>query len=157
MTECFNKNTIDSYRVRSNNAISLLYETYDVVKSWCKHRIKSFDTVKYVIEECICAIDKATCLAFENCPKELLLKELEDFKKSGSSDYVVVNRLLYYVDSCIEENNKEYLNRLFLHTRRLLTNEEEIKEGDIQSLLESLDRDVTEFACELIRVGYSKI
>ena len=157
MTECFNKNTIDSYRVRSNNVISLLFEAYDVVKSWCKHRIKSFDTVKHVLDECICAIDNATCLTFENCPKELLLKELEEFKNSGSSDYVIVNRLLYYVESCIEENNKKYLNKLFLHTKELLTNEEEITESNIQTRLESLDRDITEFACELIRVGYSKI
>ena len=157
ITECFNKNTIDSYRVRSNNTITLLYESRDVIKSWCKHRIKSFETVKYVLEESTYAINKSTCLTFDNCPKELLIKEIEEYKKTESFDNVKASHLLYYIELCIEENASGYLNRLFTSIRQLLAVEGELDDKTFQSQLEKIDRNVTELACELIRVGYSKI
>ena len=76
MTECYNKNTIDSYRVRSNNVITLLYETRDVVIAWNKHRVKKFETVVYVLEETLLAIKRSSCLLFNNCPKEILIEQI---------------------------------------------------------------------------------
>ena len=156
ITECFNKNTIDSYRVRSNNAITLLYETRDVIDNWCKHRIKSFETVKYVLEECDTTVSKASCLTFENCPKDLLSNTLREYKQSDGRNYIDASHLLYYIDLCIEENSNSYLKRLFDSLKEILVSNE-LKEENQQSLFEVTDRQITELACELIRLGYSKI
>ena len=157
MTECYNKNTIDSYRVRSNNVITLLYETRDVVIAWNKHRVKKFETVVYVLEETLLAIKRSSCLLFNNCPKEILIEQIEEYKRCGQENNHKTNLFLFYIDSCIEDNNNNYLSNLFSYLKGLIFLEEEISKSNIQQKLNELDCVITELACELIRLGYSKI
>lgn len=62
--ELFHKNTLDSYRVRSHNAFSLLKELKELIIGWKRNRIKQFETVQLCIQETKDSISQDECLDF---------------------------------------------------------------------------------------------
>lgn len=68
MTEILHKDTLDSYRVKANNVMSLLIEFRGVLENWISGNIKNYQTVSYCVAECIDLIKKDTCLDFSFYP-----------------------------------------------------------------------------------------
>lgn len=158
MTELYNKATLDSYRVRSNNAMTLLYELRNVVDKWHKGNVKRFDTVKYCLTETLQELKDDTCIDTDFLP----LSVFEDMAKSYIARESVGNppkdeqdalRLIYYINKYIEFNEQRYVSNLISVIESYIFGEEEIDLSE----LSKLDKVLTAFGGELIRIGYSKI
>ena len=58
MVELLDKHTLDSYRVRTNNSMTILKELRYVLVSWVDGNVKRFETVEFCINECKALINK---------------------------------------------------------------------------------------------------
>lgn len=57
MAEIMHKDTLDSYRVRANNAHTILRELSYVLEGWLAGNVKRFETVGLCIDEAINLIE----------------------------------------------------------------------------------------------------
>ncbi len=163
MVELFDRNTIDSYRVRAHNAISILQELETVLKGWIDYKVKRSETVLFCIEECISIIMERNedLLDWSFYSSELFKQEMESFEKSikqtrEKRDIQLTKQLLFYVRQCRECNEGVYLKKLLTAIKKKLFTEEIIDEEQFSPWLQDLDAKLSSFATELIRVGYSK-
>ena len=86
MTEILHKDTLDSYRVKANNVMSLLIEFRGVLENWTLGNIKNYQTVSYCLEECADLIKKDTCLDFSFYDKDLFIEEFSIYDKEQRAD-----------------------------------------------------------------------
>jgi hypothetical protein len=157
IVELFHKDTIDSYRVRSHNAFSLLKELYDLVCGWKDNRIKQFETVQLCIEENVDALKMDTCLDYSFYDKKNFIEELETYSKNGENNLILSSRILIILNKCISFNEDKYLNTLFTQIEEKLFTDIEYDEKNIMPTIKNLDYNTLSLACELIHIGYSKI
>ena len=160
MTEILHKDTLDSYRVKANNVMSLLIEFRGVLENWISGNIKNYQTVSYCVAECIDLIKKDTCLDFSFYDKELFIEELTSFDKAQQNDkknlISEAIRLKTYVEMCISVNKTIYLESLLNKIRQFLFVEETIDDAKFSPTLQEFDTYISSFACELLRKGFSK-
>lgn len=160
MTEILHKDTLDSYRVKANNVMSLLIEFRGVLENWISGNIKNYQTVSYCVAECIDLIKKDTCLDFSFYDKELFIEELTSFDKAQQNDKKILIseaiRLKTYVEMCISVNKTIYLESLLNKIRQFLFIEETIDDAKFSPTLQEFDTYISSFACELLRKGFSK-
>lgn len=90
MAEIMHKDTLDSYRVRANNAHTILKELSYVMEEWIAGNIKRFETVELCIDETISLIEKDNSLVFSNYTKELFIKDLK-----GISRYLRIRKIYH--------------------------------------------------------------
>ena len=100
MAEIMHKDTLDSYRVRANNAHTILKELGYVMEGWIAGNIKRFETVELCINETIALVEKDNCLVFTKYAKELFLNDLDEYnKKSKNNNYLPLvdetNKVIY--------------------------------------------------------------
>lgn len=162
MPEILHKDTLDSFRVRTNNSMTILKELKSVLENWINGNIKHYMTVEYCVEECLSLIQNDDCLDYSFYDKDLFVKEIENFKtkqngKKQEICYIESKRLLYFINLCIESNSNQYLNNLVDSIETQLTNSETISDSDFIPTLDILDKTISAFACELLRKGYSKV
>ena len=81
MAEINHKDTIDSFRVRSNNVFTLLKECLEVIEGWKNANVKMFETVEYCVDELVDAVEKDSYLLYEEYSKENFLKDLKEYNK----------------------------------------------------------------------------
>ena len=95
MAEIMHKDTLDSYRVRANNAHTILKELGYVMEGWIAGNIKRFETVELCINETISLVEKDNCLVFTNYSKELFLNDLDEYNKKSKNNLLaeLKNRL----------------------------------------------------------------
>ncbi len=85
MVDLYNRLTLDTFRVRSNNCLSLLMELRDVIDSWAKGNVKRCQTVEACVDETKSALEKKIekknicCLNFSLCPLQTLLEQLDKY------------------------------------------------------------------------------
>lgn len=160
MTEILHKDTLDSYRVRTNNIMSLLIEFRGVLENWILGNIKNYQTVSYCVEECIDLIKKDTCLDFSFYDKELFIEEFTSYNKAQSDKKNILvpeaMKLKAYVEICISVNKTIYLEKLLDKIKHQLFIEETIDEDKFSPTLQEFDAYISSFACELLRKGFSK-
>lgn len=162
MSEILHKDTLDSFRVRTNNSMTILIELKNVLENWINGNIKHYQTVEYCVNECFSLIKDDECLDFSFYDKDLFKQEIEHFKveQNKSSKYICffeAKRLLYYLELCIASNKDCYLTNLVKSIENQFNTSVPISESDIIPTLEKLDKTISAFACELLRRGYSKV
>lgn len=155
--ELFHKNTLDSYRVRSHNAFSLLKELKELIIGWKRNRIKQFETVQLCIQETKDSISQDECLDFSFYSKNLFLLDLEEYAKSGEKDLLRSNKILFTIEKAITHNADKYLPNLLHSIEEVIFNEEEFNKEQFIPTIQTLDNNITALCCELIHRGYSKI
>lgn len=160
MTEILHKDTLDSYRVKANNVMSLLIEFRGVLENWTLGNIKNYQTVSYCLEECTDLIKKDTCLDFSFYGKDLFIEEFSIYDKEQRADKNILvsatMKLKTYVEMCISINKTIYLERLLDKIRQQLFFEGTIDDTNFSPTLREFDAYVSSFACELLRKGFSK-
>ena len=160
MTEILHKDTLDSYRVKANNVMSLLIEFRGVLENWTLGNIKNYQTVSYCLEECTDLIKKDTCLDFSFYDKDLFIEEISIYDKEQRADKNILvsatMKLKTYVEMCISINKTIYLKRLLEEIRKQLFFEGTIDDTNFSPTLREFDAYVSSFACELLRKGFSK-
>jgi len=160
MTEILHKDTLDSYRVKTNNVMSLLIEFRGVLENWTLGNIKNYQTVSYCLEECIDLIKKDTCLDFSFYDKDLFIEEFSIYNKEQRVDKNILvaatMKLKTYVEMCISINKTIYLERLLDKIEQQLFFEGTIDDTMFSPTLREFDAYVSSFACELLRKGFSK-
>ena len=162
MSEILHKDTLDSFRVRTNNAMTILNELKGVLENWMNGNIKHYSTVEYCADECLSLIKSDDCLDYSFYNKQLFNQEIENFKKAQNTKkqeicYIESKRLLYFINLCIESNNNLYLNNLIRSIETQLTISATIQDSDFIPTLDRLDNTISALACELLRKGYSKV
>ena len=161
MAEIMHKDTLDSYRVRANNAHTILKELSYVLEEWIAGNIKRFETVELCIDETISLIEKDNSLVFPNYTKELFIKDLKGYVKvsKDKKDLPLIentNKLIYLVNECLITNDGVFLSRLIEKIEEQVTIDEEIEDNLFTPKLREFDNLLSSFACELLTIGYSK-
>lgn len=161
MAEIMHKDTLDSYRVRANNAHTILKELSYVMEGWIAGNIKRFETVELCIDETISLIEKDNSLVFSNYTKELFIKDLKGYVKvsKDKKDLPLIentNKLIYLVNECLITNDGVFLSRLIEKIEEQVTIDEEIEDNLFTPKLREFDNLLSSFACELLTIGYSK-
>lgn len=83
MVEINDKWTLDSYRIRSNNVMSLLIELDILCEGWLQKRIKSFDTVINTVKELSSALKHDNCLDLTFYPINALINLFNEYSQKG--------------------------------------------------------------------------
>ena len=157
LVELYDWGSIDSYRVRCHNALSLIMELRDVTDGWVKGNIIDFNRVVLCANETIEEVKKDVALDFLYYDKDLFI---DDIKSLASSDknknHEICNRVVYLLDRCIEENEKSYIDTLYYNISLIIDRDEELAAEDFKPVADELNRLVTALACALINEGYSQ-
>lgn len=161
MTEIMHKDTLDSYRVRVNNAHTILRELSYVLEEWIVGSIKRFETVELCIDEVIDLINEDTCLEFPNYTKALFIEDLKAYVKVSKDKKDVpyeeaTSKVIYLVDECLNTNDGKFLSHLIEKIEAQVTMEGEVEDKLFSPSLRKFDELLSSFACELLTKGYSK-
>ena len=157
MVELYDWNSIDSYRVRCHNALSLIKELREVTDGWVKGNIIDFARVCLCAKETIEAIKDDTAIDYSFYGKDLIVKDLEELESSNKDkNHDICNRVVYTLDRCIEVNRNTYIDTLYNSINSILDSDEVIKDEDFKPVSDNLNRLVTALACALINEGYSQ-
>ena len=145
--EIFHTNTIDSYRARMHNSLTILQELVLVLKDVRENKIKDFDkTVVPVIEEAKTLIKKDSFLSFGKIGYSYLIQLLDNTKKDIFID-------LLYTCQVIVDDNKNYLENVYKATEKEIKSLESIRNFHEFS---RLDKMINSMATGLVAKGYSK-
>lgn len=161
MVELLHEDTLDSYRVRVNNAMTILIELNGVLGNWLNGNIKRYETVDYCLQECKSLVECDDCINYDEIEmsKDILNQQIENFvstNKNGLINTVETMKLQFMVQKCILFNKDNYLNKLLGKIREEINITEDIPEEGFIPKLTKLDNYISAFACELLRLGYSK-
>lgn len=163
MVEMMHKDTLDSYRVRTNNVMSILKELSEVLRNWRDGNIKRFITVQSCIEECITLLQEDDGLVYPEYTKNLFLADLNTFiSNSNDSKHKDIplkdesNALIYFIEECISQNQKKYLFKLIEKIKSFVFTKYEYDNNDFMPRLTAFYKILNAFGCELINKGYSK-
>lgn len=158
--ELLHKETLDTYRVRNNNVFTSLIETRDIICRCSEMKVKTFETVKYLALETIELLKADTCIQFQLYSKELLVSEIEEFiKKSGDklpTKFPDVERILFCLNKCIDQNAELYLPKLLGELDSLLGQASVWADDQMIVNISKLNSVICALCVQLIYEGYSK-
>lgn len=162
MVELLDKHTLDSYRVRTNNSMTILKELRYVLVSWVDGNVKRFETVEFCINECKALINKDDFVAKSIIDKSVFIKSLDCYlanskKKKDEPLVDETNKMIYWVDELYECNDNGYLLKLLDDIQSTVLDDQVINDDEFLPKLKKLDFTLSSFACELLRIGYSKV
>lgn len=157
LVELYDWGSIDSYRVRCHNALSLIMELRDVTDGWVKGNIIDFNRVVLCANETIEEVKKDVALDFLYYDKDLFMNDIKSLASSDKNkNHEICNRVVYLLDRCIEENEKSYIDTLYYNISLIIDRDEELAVEDFKPVADELNRLVTALACALINEGYSQ-
>lgn len=118
MVEALHKDTLDSFRVRTNNVISILHELSQILDGWLEGNIKRLETVDFCIKEAKELINKDECIVFSFLNKQVLMEELDSYiansrQKKNEADIAGTKQLLFLIDTIYSSNNLIYLKKMY--------------------------------------------
>lgn len=153
--EKLNKNTLDSYRVRVNNTMTLLCELQNVTNLHLEKRVKRFATVKSCAEELLDMIKSKYCfIDFGYYGKGVFINALAEFVKKGDEPTPGdIKPMLYMLDSIISCNNT-YLDDIYSRIYSIINND--IDDASVLDTFEHIDFLTKELSCQLLHIGFSK-
>ena len=156
--EILHKETLDSYRVRNHNAFTSLLEVRGTIVRWNQMKVKTFETVRLLGEECVSLLSKDDALSFDFYDKENFIQELVDFLKSNAKSPTPIanGRILFCLNKCIEENKNSYLENLLGKILLKMEEGKSVADDDIVPFLGELDGYISAYCVQLIYSGYSK-
>lgn len=154
--ELLNRNTIDSYRVRCNNVLSLICELRDVIENWLKGYVQRFETVCLCAEETLAAMKEDDILDYSIYDKQLMIDDLTALLKADQKTRGELgNQTIYLLDKCICSNKNTYLDRLYTAINEILEFNDDIKEEEFYHSAEKLNKLTGALACELLNERFS--
>lgn len=167
MVELYDRNTLDSYSVRTCNTMSMFCEMKEIICGWIIGNVKRGETVGLCVDECLKLMDDEEWMDFSFYDKVKLKTHLQDYSKSvkqvkdakdkKEKDYNEAQNTLHLVNLCIGKNDKLYLSNLLAAIRgELLTPKNDYDDNDFKPTMAKLDNKLTRIATELLRRGYSK-
>lgn len=154
LVELYDKNSLDSYRVRSHNSLSAILELISVCEGWKDYRIKSFDTVLGSIEEVEILLKKEKCISYSTIPEVVINDLFASFKKSKARDQV--GKVVFALEKLYDENKEQYLQLLIQKIESYINIDDVHDDNQYTPLFDDFDLAIGSFACELINKGYSK-
>lgn len=160
MLELFHKETLDTYRVRNNNVFTSLIETREIIQRCREMKVKTFETVKALAEETIDLLQEDICLRFQLYSRELLIEEIKFFLNNNSNKLPTkipdVDRVLFCLDKCIEENKGCYLVNLISSMDSMLWECSGWSRDAMPDKVGKLDLVVRDLCVQMLYEGYSK-
>lgn len=158
LIEILHKETVDSYRQRCHNAYTSLIELRDVVERWKEFKVKTFDTVRILGEECVDLLKTDDCLVFDVFSKDLLLQEIGVLLKSTEKhpNNKIDSRVLFCLNQCIDRNRNCYLKNLILNLKAIIFQDNEIPDDQTITTLERIDKYLSAICVQLVFEGYTK-
>ena len=157
LVELYDWGSIDSYRVRCHNALSLIMELRDVTDGWVKGNIIDFHRVKLCAQETIEEVENDTAINFSYYDKKLFIDDISSLTSSDKNCYFeICNRVVYLLDRCLEENEKSYIDMLYYNIHLIIDRDDELPSTSFKQVTDDLNKQVTALACALINEGYSQ-
>lgn len=163
-TELFHKDSLDSYRVRYHNTLSIFKELKDLIEGWQNKNIKRAETLQYCIKEVISIINQDLVFDFSICSKSRFIDILEQFSRELNDANTKKDRqtslkgthLIYLLNKYISLNQPKYLNLLWGDIESALFRSGDFPDNDIVPTLDKLDKVIVSLAREILNRGYSK-
>lgn len=167
MVELYDRNTLDSYSVRTCNTMSIFCEMREIINGWIIGNVKRGETVGLCIDECLGLMDNEEWMDFSFYDKVKFktyleayaksVKQVKDTKDKKEKDYNEAQYTLHLVNLCISRNDKQYLSTLLAAVRvDLLTPKNDYNDNEFKTTIARLDNKLTRIGTELLRRGYSK-
>lgn len=164
LTELFHKDSLDSYRVRHHNTLSILKELRALIEGWQNKNIKRPETVQYCIDEVINIINQDNVFNFSICSKNRFIEILKQFSnelkdvnsKKDKQPSLRSTHLIYLLNKYISQNNTSYIISLWDSIESVLFNSGSFDEKDFMPTLGDLDILIASLAREILNRGYSK-
>ena len=157
MIELFKKDTIDSYRVRCHNSLSLLEEAIYLIQSWNENKIKLFETIKICLDELLDTIKNDECIDFSFYDNQLFINEINEYIKTEGKETSKANYLTYVLNRCLEHNRPKYIRLSFQKIEDIIFKRGRFRKENLTPILQQLDALITNLGCELQNIGFSKI
>lgn len=157
MIELFQKDTIDSFRVRCNNSLSLLEESIYLIQCWNENKIKQFETLQLCLEELLSTIENDACIDFSFYSKKLFKQDIDDYIKSNGKEVHKSRQVQHILNKCLEYNRPTYIKLSFEKIEDVIFRKGRFKKEDLMPLLLQLDQIITSLGCELVNIGFSKV
>ena len=105
LVELYDWDSIDSYRVRSHNAFTLIQELLEVTENWLKNNIKDFDRVIKCVSETLAAVKEDEVIDYSFYSKGLFVADLEELSKSDKNkNREQCLQAIYMLSRCVEMN-----------------------------------------------------
>lgn len=159
LVEMFDNSTLDSYRVRVNNAFTLLIEARDTINGRIDNRIKSFITVRPCLNELLISLNSDDCLTYSACSKDKTIKLIKDFigqNENQKEDFTKYPFILFIIERIIRDNKSIYLATLFKKITDILNDNTPLLNVDFEKEVNIFDSYILSMGCQLIYNGYSK-
>ena len=164
LTELFHKDSLDSYRVRHHNTLSILQELKYLILGWQNKNIKRAETVQYTINEVKALIKEDSVFDFSICSKERFKDILNQFynelneansKKERQSSFKGT-QLIYLLNKFISANKNSYLSSLWSKIEDIIFRPGDFNDSEFVPIVESLDKLIVSLSREILNRGYSK-
>lgn len=160
MVEALHRDSLDSFRVRVNNAISIAFELSHILEGWLEGSIKRFETVEHCITEAKDLVEADECLVFPFSDKDILIQELNDYigksNKKNEACIAETKQLLFLINTLYSFNSPIYLGKCIEKIEQLLSPDTEIPENQFIPTIDEINKYISSLCCELLRLGYSK-
>lgn len=162
LVELLHHKTLDSYRVRYNNAHTALKELLAILNGWRNRKVKNAKTVQLCIREVLTILKNDEILIYPHVSKNSVSEIISQFEKELNSDKhtdkidLACSHLEYLISSILLANREKFLKNLMASIENILSNENEIEEPSFVSTLQNLDNLTSSFIRELLDSGYSK-
>lgn len=164
LTELFHKDSLDSYRVRHHNTLSILIELRYLIYGWQNKSIKRAETVQFCINDVKSIIEEDSVFDFSICSKKKFQEILSQFynelndassKKDRQSSLRGTN-LIYLLNKYISANRNSYLTSLWNKVEEIIFNPGNFNDDDFVKIVTDLDKVITSLSREILNRGYSK-
>ena len=160
LVELYDWDSIDSYRVRSHNAYTLICELYDVINNWLKGNLKDFERVKPCVNETLVEVKEDNVLDYSFYSKKLFEKDLENLGKADrdiGKNAELCQQMMYLLERLKNANQKGYLEGLYYKIWQIVTCDKKFDDDkEKNKAINELDKLTMSLASELIYEGYSQ-
>ena len=156
--EILNKETLDSYRLRNHNAYTSLIEFRDIVARWNEYKVKNFDTVRLMGEECLEHMKDDVVLSKTSYNYDCFKNEMTKYfnSKSNSNSHSQNARILFCLNNYIAENHEDYINLIYNTINTELGNTSTYSDDQMIPFLDKLDALLSSLFVQLVHEGFSK-
>lgn len=164
LLELFHKDSLDSYRVRYHNTLSILKELRSLIEGWQNKNIKRAETLQYCIKEVIGIIDQDEVFDFSICSKKRFIEILRQYSnelnevnsKKDRQPSLRGTHLVYLLNKYISINQSNYLKSLWDKIESTIFDTGDFSDNDFIPVVSKLDRIITSLSREILNSGYSK-
>lgn len=159
LVEILHQSTLDSNRVRTHNAHTIVLELRSLIDQWRNGNIKQFETVELCAREAKNKIEADVVYLSDYPHKKILSDYLDAFIRDGKTKPSFCERIKHLLeDLLLNTDSQKYISNLLLEIKSLtsLLPVEGIDEVQLMGKLYCLDCLISNLCSELIYVGFSK-